>query len=260
MSQQINLYNPVFRKKGFSFTSATAMLYGAGMVVAIAALIAFYEDQQLRGVQVQSRVVEQAYKEATARNEQLTGEIAQLKPNAQLEAELAALDATLRGRQDIIDTLQSGVFGNTVGFSAYMRAFSRQSISGLWLTGFDIARAGNELAIQGRTVSSDLVANYLKQLNQEQALQGRQFAALRINQPPPEPAKPGAEPKADKDAKEQKPPPPPRYLEFTISTLALTDAPPPAARSSAAEPPLLGALTPAALETAKAALGQAGAR
>lgn len=259
MSQQINLYNPVFRKKGFSFTSATAMLYGVGVVVAVAVVIAFFEDQRLRGVQAQAQAVEQAYKEATALNEQLTAELTKQKPNAQLEVEILALDAKLQSRQEVIETLRSGVVGNTDGFSAYMRAFARQSIGGLWLTGFDIARAGNELAIEGRTLGTDLVASYLKQLNQEPAMQGRQFAAMRIHQPPPEPVKTGAGQKPDKDAKEQKPALP-RYLEFTISTMDIPEAPTPAIKP-AAEIPLLGKLNPAALfDAAKARTGQAGAK
>ena len=267
MSQQINLYNPLFRKRGFSFASATAMLYGVGIAVAIVALIAVYEDYELRRTQAQAQAVDHAYKDANARHDKLAAELTRQKPNAQLEAELAALDTQLQGRREIIGTLKSGAVGNTEGFSDYMRAFSRQSINGLWLTAFDIALAGNELAIQGRTLNADLVAGYLKQLNQEQALQGRQFAAMRISQPPPDPA---AQPKASqkagqdalglKDTREQKPAPP-RYLEFTISTLDFPDSAQPTTKSAAIPAPLLGPINPAAaLDAAKAGAGQGGAR
>lgn len=261
MSQQINLFNPFFRKRGFSYTSATAMLYGVGIAAALAALAAVYEDYQLRAVQTQARAVDQAYKEATALHDQLATELARQKPDAQLEAELAKSDAQLKSRREIIETLKSGTVGNTGGFSEYMRAFSRQSINGLWLTGFDIA--GNELALQGRALSADLVAGYLKQLNREPALQGRQFAAMRISQPPPGPAaQPRADPdaKARKDAKEQKPVLP-RYLEFNISTLEPTDNPQQAAQTVPVQPPLLGAIDTAATPgAAKAAARQEGAR
>jgi hypothetical protein len=267
MSQQINLYNPIFRKKGFSYTSATAMLYGVGIAIALAALVAVYEDYQLRGVQTQARATDQAYKDATANHEKLTAEVTKRKPNAQLEAEVAALDARLTGRQEIIDALKSGAVGNIGGFSDYMRAFSRQIISGLWLTGFDIALGGNELAIQGRTLSADLVASYLKQLNQEKALQGRRFASMRIDQPPPDAASlPKAGQKADKSvpdqkaSKEQKSATP-RYLEFTISTMDIPASPRPMTKSAATEMPLLGPLNPAAaFDAAKAGAGQGGAR
>lgn len=261
MSQQINLFNPIFRKKGFSFTSSTAMLYGAGITVAIAALIAVYQNHQLSIVQREAQAVADAHSEVTANLAKLTAELIRQKPNTALAAEIAALDAQLQGRQEIIDTLKSGAVGNTDGFSDYMRAFSRQNVSGLWLTGFDIA--GNELAIQGRTLNADLVASYLKQLNQEKSLQGRQFAALRISQPQPEAAVPGrAEPapNADKNVPGQKERKPelPRYLEFTISTIDIPEGAQAGARPSSTEAPLLGTISAAAvLDAAKTNATQA---
>ena len=139
------------------------------------------------------------------------------------------MESQLKSRREITDALKSGAVGNTSGFSEYMRAFSRQNVSGLWLTGFDIALAGNELAIQGRTLSADLVAVYLRQLNQERALQGRQFAAMRISQPPPV---------LDKQPKIGLP----RYLDFNISTLDASENSLGAAQMMAVQPPLLGAI------------------
>lgn len=265
MSRQINLYNPLLRPKGFSFTSANAMLYGAGIAVAVAALVAVYEDYQLRDVQTRAQAVDQAYKDATARHDKLAAELTQRKPNTLLETEVTALDAQLKGRREIIETLKSGVVGNTGGFSEYMRAFSRQNVNGLWLTAFDIATGGNELALQGRALSADLVASYLRQLNQEKALQGRQFAALRISQPQPAAVPPKAAPeqKADKDAKAGKDikPVPPRYLDFTISTLEPAENSHQAAKAVAVPPPLLGVIDPAvALGAAKGATRQEEAR
>ena len=258
MSQQINLFNPIFRKKSFSFTSSSAMLYGAGIAIVIAALIVVYQDRELTRVQTAAHSVGSTHAELTANVARLTGDLAKQKPNAALEAELAALDAQLQGRQDVIDTLKSGAVGNTEGFSDYMRAFSRQNVSGLWLTGFDIA--GNELAIQGRTLNADLVASYLKQLNQEKSLQGRQFAALRINQPQPEPATGRAEPPPNQKETKERKQESPRYLEFTISTLDIPDNTPGKAKSPVSEAPLLGAISAAAVLAATKAASQETAR
>ena len=259
MSQQINLFNPLFRKKSFSPTSATAMLCVAGVAVVAAVLVAVYQEHQLREVQARAQAIAQAHKEATANHDKLMVEVAKQKPNAQLEAEIAALETQLSDRQDVIATLKSGAVGSSEGFSDYMRAFSRQSISGLWLTGFDIALAGNALALQGRTLSAENVASYLKRLNQEKTMQGRQFAAMRISQPPPQPAVP-ANPAERTAAKERKPSPP-RYLEFMISTLDIPDSPRPIASSAPIAPPLLGPLSAATgVERAPAAGAQAGAR
>ncbi len=267
MSQQINFYQPQFRPKGVSLTSANAMLCGAGIAVAFAALAAVYEGYQLREVRERAQAVDSAFRAATAGRDKLAAELGKQKPNPQIETAVALLDAQLKGRQEIMASLKSGVVGDTGGFSEYLRAFSRQSVDGLWLTGFDIASAGNELAIQGRALSADLVATYLRQLNQEPAMQGRKLAALRINQAQPGVAPPDA-PNAPKDglnASGQTSPQPrksvsPRYLDFAISTVESAEIPL-GVKAVPEPPPLLGAIdTAAVLDPAKNRTRQEAAR
>jgi len=217
MSQQINLFNPIFRKPEFSFTSANTILYGAGIAAAVIVLYSFYADYRLRQLQHQAQAVDQQYQDATARRDQLAAVQGGRKANVQLEAELAELDAKLKMRQHIIEMLKGGALGATTGFSEYMQAFARQSVNGLWLTGFDIAASGNDLVISGRALSPDLVPTYLQRLNHEQTMQGHQFAAMSISRPPPQA---GGTPAADREAK----PAVPGFLEFTISTAESTDA------------------------------------
>lgn len=260
MSQQINLFNPVFRRKGFSFTSATAMLYGTGIAIAAMAIAGVVADYDLRAARTTAAAANAEYRAAVARRDALSAEVAQQKPDASLEKELSDLDTTLRSRQEIVETLKSGAIGNTQGFSDYMLAFSRQSVSGLWLTGFDIALAGNELAIQGRTLSADLVATYLARLNDEKALSGRQFGVMRINRQAQAPtlavdsAAKGADAAKGEVAGKTPAAKPPPYLEFSISTI---DLPVPGIAAVRPEPvpaPLLGTINAStALDAAKAA-------
>lgn len=217
MSQQVNLFNPLFRPKGFSFTSARAMLYAMGIAIAGVAGGAVYEDYALREVAGRAQGTEAAHKDATARLSQLTNEVAQQKPSAQIEADIATLETQLKGRQEIVETLRSGAVGNTAGFSEYMRAFSRQTVNGLWLTGFEFD--GNDLVLHGCTVNPELVANFLKQLNREQSLQGREFSAMRIRQPASEGAADAGKGESEKAAKAAAG----RYHEFSISTAPLPE-------------------------------------
>ena len=128
MSQQINLFNPLFRRKGFSPTSANAMLYGVGIVVVLTALYGVYQDNRTRDIARRAQEVNQKFSEATALREKLAAQLAQRKPNAELAAELNELEARLKGRQDIVEALNSGAVGTTGGYSEYMRAFSRQTV------------------------------------------------------------------------------------------------------------------------------------
>ncbi len=250
MSQQINLFNPLFRKRGFSFTSSAALLYGLIIATAAGSAAALYQHVRVRQAAATAQAVEQHHKAMTARFDKIKADLSQHKPNAQLEAQIAELDMQLKGRQEIIETLNSGVVGNSSGFSEYMRAFSHLNVKGLWLTGFEIARGGNDLAIQGRTLSADLVGTYLNQLNREIPFQNRPFAAMRINQPPAEPAdktiaetagKPSAGTPAAKNVQDTTiAATGPRYLEFSISTMDLRDDPRSAGRSALPVPSLLG--------------------
>lgn len=214
MSQQINLFNPLFRPRGFSFVSAQAMLYGVLLAAAGVALAALYGDYELREVTARAQAAGRAHQAATERLAELGQAVAQLKANPQLAAETAALDAQFKARREVADILRSGALGSTAGFSEYLRAFSRQTVNGLWLTGFTID--GADLTLTGRTLDPELVAGYLKQLNREEVLRGREFSALRMRQPAPDES--AAKGTARAAAA-------PRYLEFTLSTTAVADEP-----------------------------------
>jgi uncharacterized membrane protein YciS (DUF1049 family) len=227
MSQQINLFNPVFRKPEFSFASAQTMLYGVGMVILLSGLYAAYLGYRLSVVQREAQTLAQQYQEATTRRDELLAAQAQHKPDAQLAAEIATLEAKLTARQQIVEILKSGAIGTTAGFSEYMRAFSRQTVNGLWLTGFDIG--SDNFVLEGRTLSPDLLPSYLQRLNQEPALEGKQFAALRISRPKVEAdmtpiatgvaPQPAAEsPKNGNDKTGESKQSAPLFLEFSIST------------------------------------------
>lgn len=232
MSQQINLLNPLFRPQRFSATSAEAMLYGVGIVLGACVLYAVYLNYRLSGLEHEAQTTGQEYQDLGARRDTLTAQQASHTPDARLAAEITALQSQLSLRTAIIDTLKSGALGTTLGFSEYLRAFSRESVAGLWLTGFDIRSAGNQLTLEGRTLGAELLPEYLKRLNRESVLQGRQFSALSLRRPPPpEPdaaatataapatlTQPSATaPAAAVPATAVTAAPPP-YLEFTITT------------------------------------------
>ena len=127
----------------------------------------------------------------------LKGKPAPLVTEAELDAEIARLETELKLARESIEALKGGAFGNQQGFAEYLRAFSRQSIGGLWLTGFNIAGSG-ELEIRGRALSPDLLPSYIQRLNRERVLAGRSIAQLEMSRPKPEPV-------ADKDKRRQGP-------------------------------------------------------
>ena len=209
MSQNINLFNPAFRKQRRVLTLGTVVqLLG----ITLAALSRYHYTlwQQVNGLTEELRSADGLLKAQRGYVDKLKGKSATAKPDAQLESDIARLEAELKLARDSMDALKGGGFGNQQGFAEYLRAFSRQSVNGLWLTGFTIT-GGGELEIRGRVLSPDLVPSYIQRLNREQVLAGRSFARLEMNRPAPEAAD-------DKGKDARKAPRAPRFLEFSLAT------------------------------------------
>jgi len=210
MSQNINLFNPAFRKQRRLLTLA-AVAQCAGVLLGALFGYHYYLQQQAGGLAAELRSAEGLLKSQRAYVDRIKGKAAAPKTGTQLDADIARYEAELKLARESIDALKGGAFGNQQGFAEYLRAFSRQSVNGLWLTGFAIAGSG-ELEIRGRALSPDLVPSYIQRLNKEQVLAGRSFARLEMSRPKPEAA-------ADKgkDGK-QAPPRVSRFLEFSLAT------------------------------------------
>ena len=187
MSQQINLLNPAFRKRHELFTAL--MLAQALIVLALVmAGVYGYQSRQVTLLAKQVQAGADSLEQERARLVRVAAEYAPRKKDAALEKRMQELEQQLEGEEAVLDVLQSGSLGNTQGYSGYMRAFARQTVNGLWLTGFSIRGAGKDMAIGGRTLRPELVPAYIRRLNQEAVTQGRAFAALEIQQPKVEPA------------------------------------------------------------------------
>jgi hypothetical protein len=98
-----------------------------------------------------------------------------------LEAEVARLESAVKVRQGLLDTLTTGQLGNSEGLSRYFAAFGRQATHGVWLTGFAIGEGGNDLRVNGRVLHPDLVPAYLRALNREAVMRGRQITELKLS-------------------------------------------------------------------------------
>lgn len=219
MSQQINLYNPIFLKQEKHF-SARTIVQALGLI--LAALGAFYAYAL-----VQTRASESATREqrdrVAAQREQLVKLGPQFSPEGRskaLEAEVARLEAEVKARESVLAALSTGELGNTAGFSEFLAALGRRAVPGVWLTGMNVGEAGNDLQLNGRALRPELVPVYLKALSEEPMMRGRRVTemklAAKVATPPPAPA--GGAPSAA--------PGPRRYIEFSVSApLRTPDAP-----------------------------------
>jgi hypothetical protein len=204
MSQQINLYSPIFRKQTKIF-SATTMVQGLALIVLVIAV--FYDYVAAQSSLLELRVAESG--------QRLKGELERVKLYGARESpaerlKLLAerrkvLEETLAGQTQALDALKAGSFGRSEGYSDTLRALARVSVDGVWLTRVDFAAGSGELSLAGRAVRAELVPTYLERLRADRVLRAQSFALLEVSRPPPAPAAPGK-------------PPAPAFVDFVLSS------------------------------------------
>ncbi|MCX8018229.1 MAG: PilN domain-containing protein [Rhodocyclaceae bacterium] len=179
MAQQINLYDPALRRTREWLTLGHLVLLSIGLALVIAvpggvarlALPALAQrvaanDAQLKALREQIALIGQT---RSARKPDPALEQAVTQRRQELEMRLAVLEALKKHAAAAQGEPHADI----------LRGFARQTLAGLWLTGFFV-EAGGGMEIRGRTTDPALLPEYIRRLNQEAAFQGRRFAALKL--------------------------------------------------------------------------------
>ena len=179
MSQQINLYSPIFRKQQKVF-SATTMLQGVVLIVVVVGV--FYYTVSLQSSLLEIRAIDSG--------RQLQSELERLKAYGVREspAERAkvlgdrkkALEAGLASQTLALQAFESGALGRTEGYAPLLRALARVSVEGVWLTRIQVAEGSGEISLTGRATRAELVPVYLDRLRSEEALRAQTFSRLEV--------------------------------------------------------------------------------
>jgi hypothetical protein len=182
VSQQINLFNPVFLKKTKLF-SAVTMAQALALICAGLAGLGFLYASRLVHVH---KDADEAAARMKAAQLQLTQLVERTKPtpiDKATEDAIKLAEGRLRASRQVLDFVSKGELGNTQGFAEFFRAFSRRATSGVWLTGFTLADGGRDLEIRGRALQPMLVPSYLTELRQEALFKGKSFGSLELSSP-----------------------------------------------------------------------------
>jgi hypothetical protein len=180
--QQINLYRPIFRKQEKKF-SALAMLQAGGAITVGIAIIYGLIGWQVGDLRAELRQVDKRLTASAKRLDDATKRFGPGTKSKLLEDQVADLEKQIAARLRVRELLSRGIFSNTTGYSDFFVAFARQHVSGIWLTGFDITGAGEELRLQGRTNDPALVPRYVQRLSSEQSLAGKEFQVFTLSRP-----------------------------------------------------------------------------
>lgn len=202
MSQQINLFNPVFMKRRKYFSLLT-ILQALGMIVVGALFFYGYAVYQVGQLNKQSEESTTRYNAEQVRLARYAAEFSPQQTQQALQDEVRRLEKQHTEQAELVETIKSGAVGNTSGYSEYLRAFARQVVQGLWLTGFRITGDAAQISLSGGVVNPELLPAYIQRLGKERVMQGKTFSTLQMQQPA---AKTGAGHVSSA----------PRYVEFIL--------------------------------------------
>ena len=178
LNQQINLYQPAFKKQE-QLLSAATMFQSVGVIAV--ALLTIYAFGLVQVSKLESQALQLEGRER-AKSVQLASVDTTSGParRAEMERELETLNARLSEQQKLIEVLEQESPGSSVGFSRYLAALARQQRPGVWLTNISVNGAREALELHGRSFDAHRVPDYLAALTQESALNGQRFDNFSI--------------------------------------------------------------------------------
>lgn len=177
MQQQINLYQPVFRKQHKVFGAATLVqILGAALVLLL--MIFGHARWTLASMQASLGNLQQQHEHM--RNEITTLEAALASPDVDpLDADIKQLEARIAQRKSLIEQFQLLTLKHRGGFSLPFKVLAEQHVSGLWLDGVTLDEEGR-IEVRGTALDEKLVPRYLQQLQKQSALANTTFETVSM--------------------------------------------------------------------------------
>lgn len=179
MKQQINLYQPIFRKKK-EVLSAIAMLQVFALSLAVLSVWYGYALYQLQQLEAQQATTMDNLDQMRIQVAELEAKQRDRAPSKLLDSEIRRVTRELEQRIQIVDVLSAGSFGNTNGFSGQFEALARQHVDGAWLTSINIGEGGVFVRLKGMTHAPELVPIYLQRLLTEDVFANVAFNVMAL--------------------------------------------------------------------------------
>ncbi|MGB5260847.1 MAG: hypothetical protein WBO34_10035 [Gammaproteobacteria bacterium] len=156
MYQQINLYQPVFRRQRKVFSAAT-LLQVTGIAAAL--LLGFYIHASWTVSSLDATAASMAMQ--YQRLEEQLGILENAGSESDVHAEVERLQQMLTRRQALLDSLTQLDFRESTAFSEFFETLATRTLPGVWLTGISLNEDG-ETELRGTTLNPKLVPRYLQ--------------------------------------------------------------------------------------------------
>jgi hypothetical protein len=179
VDQQINLFQPIFRKERKLLSFLALIQLGAVALVSLLAIYAF-AWMQVVSLEDDLSMLSKQHTIHLAQLEQASRELSARDAEDTVPGEIKRLEAEIEAENYVLSVLSSDLQQQSEGFSSYLEGFSKQIVRGMWLTGFKVVNSGSSMFISGGALSPDLLPMFIQQLANEPALTGTQFNSLQI--------------------------------------------------------------------------------
>ena len=177
MHQQINLFQPVFRKQQKVFSATTL----AQIVAAVLILLLVFLGHARWTLASMERSAEALQQQHHHIHQQIGAlQAAYQTPDTEaLDAEIEQLVANIDQRNGLLIQIDQLVVQHHSAFSAQFKALAEQHVPGLWLEGVTVNGEG-QIEIRGITLDAKLVPVYLQHLEKRQGLSETTFETVSM--------------------------------------------------------------------------------
>jgi len=181
VSQQVNLYQPIFRKQKIIFSARTIALITAGLLLLLV----------IWGLVVGQRInlLEDEYQRQLAAEQRAVEQLTELQRNRPPPADTSALEADIEALRQRAQELRASVSSvqqhrplNQTQLPERLDALARQVPRGLWLTRLTMTEPDRGLSLEGRALSSSLVPDYINGLSSERLVIGTGFKQVQVHE------------------------------------------------------------------------------
>ena len=181
MNQNINLYQPMFRRERKLFSAHTM---GISIAILVAGLVLIQIVNQLGYNRLETRLteLEQEEQQALDRLERMREELPTPTESPALQQRVERTEQQRDLRRRALELLDAGEVGRSEGFSEHLAGVARQRIDPVWLTRIHLSEGGRHIHFEGRTLNPDRVPGWVRRLADEAAYEGVTFRHMRIEQ------------------------------------------------------------------------------
>lgn len=180
MQQQINLYQPIFRRQEKRFSAKKLLGLFVGAAIFFTAVYG-YARWNVHALETQLVDMQKQYNRELKRVDELSRQFPVKQKNLAMEQQLTRLRVERDAKQTLIGLLRGkSAFGNVEGFSGHMEGIARQRLDGMWVTGFSLNSGGESIDIHGSSLSPELVPQFLQKLSAERSFTGAEFRVFKM--------------------------------------------------------------------------------